>query len=151
MCTLSHAADNTVSMLGTPGRTGDCHLETDIEEFSRHLLVNLTRTGSLEQEVGVTCYTRDNSAKGNHDFVARVKDAPGSEVVFGVNQSMAECVVEIKDDNATEPREKFYVQVEAHTSLGLVYVEPTLSIMCVYINYDINDSECPSCVCMCVW
>lgn len=128
-------------MLGQPGHTLGCDLETDIEEFSRHLIVNLTRMGKLDQEVGVICYTEDHSAIGNADYLARLKDNSESGIVFGVNQSMAECVVTIVDDGEIEHREMFYVHLSPLATEGLVHVDPNYSTMCVYINHDDNDCK----------
>lgn len=142
--------DNTVRMEGDPStsNTPNCQLETSVDEFDGSVVIELTRTGALDQELGVTCYTQDYSATGNLDFLPRLANSQGSEVTFGVNQSVAECEVVILDDERIEHREAFYVLLSPLQTQGagaLVQVEPDYSTMCVYINHDINDCKLTAC------
>ncbi len=118
----------------------DCKLETSTEE-SGTVVITLARYGSLEYQEGVVCYTEDHSAKAKTDYVSRSRTLPGSEVVFAVNESTAECVVRIQADDLLEPRERFMVQLEPHSRHGFVHTDPNADSICVYINYDYNDGE----------
>lgn len=128
-------------MLGQPGRTRDCQLEARIEEGSGHLTLNITRRGNLEQEMGVVCYTEDDTAIGNADYVSRLEMSAGSVVMFGVNQSLAECVVEIVDDKVFESRERFHVHLAATSKHGFFNIDEAFSSICIYINFDERDGK----------
>ena len=128
-------------MLGPPGLTDDCDHQVDVEEFTGQLVVNLTRVGRLEQEVGVVCTTEDDSATANSDYIARLSEGLGSEVMFGVNQSTAACVVEIVDDGEIEHREMFYLHLSPLPDQGLVLVNSSSATMCIFINHDDYDSK----------
>lgn len=125
----------------------ECLLETAVEERSVYAVVNVTRLGNLEQEVGVVCYTESDTARGSDrtargdtaDYISRNRFSPSSEVVFAVNQSTAECRVQLVDDTRLEPRERFYVHL-ATTAHSFIHIEQ-LSSMCVYINYAEDDGK----------
>ena len=147
-------ADNTFQLLGQVGRDRHCSLESAVEEDSGHATIQLSRLGSLEQEAGVVCYTEPDTALGGADYISRPRFSPGSEVVFGVNQSLAECRVQILDDTDFEARERFYVHILPLPPRGsgpaLADTGPTPSTqssivgpssICVYINYAENDGK----------
>ena len=141
MHTHTHThTDSTVGIEGEQGPTMDCELETSTEEGGS-VVITLVRDGSLEYEEGVVCYTEDDSAKANADYVPRPINRTGSEVVFAVNESKAECVVRIEEDAILEPRERFMVRLAPHSEHGFVNTDPYADSMCVYINYDNNDGK----------
>lgn len=127
--------------MGGAGPTQDCLLEVDVDEDSMRLVLNLTRQGNMDQEVGVVCATQADTAIASADYVPRPHDSLGSEVVFGVNQSLAQCVVLIIDDEALEPRERFHVYLSASSRHSFVNIDPTTSSMCIHIRYAENDGE----------
>ena len=118
-----------------------CDLETDVREDAGHVTVPLVRSGNLEQEIAVICYTQDIMAKGGSDYVPRLPDSRLSEVRFGVNHSMAECVVRVHDDQEYEEREGFFVHLATTRNQSFVNIESTSSSLCVYIRYDKNDGK----------
>ena len=113
-----------------------------MEEDSSQLILNLTRQGNMDQEVGVVCATEADTAIANDDYVSRPHDSLGSEVMFGVNQSLAQCVVGIIDDEALEPRERFHVYLTASSRHSAVNIDHTSSSICIHIRYAENDGEC---------
>lgn len=133
-------ADSTVFISGQSGPDSNCDLETNVQESSGDLQLNLTRTGNLDQVVRVVCYTQDDSAHGKADYLSRPKNSLESEVIFGVNETTAVCAVTIVNDQVFESRERFYVRL-GNTRQGFAHIEPTLSTMCVHINYDESDSK----------
>lgn len=112
-----------------------------MEEDSAQLVLHLTRQGSMHQEVGVVCATEADTALASADYVPRPHDSLGSEVMFGVNQSLAQCVVTIVDDEALEPRERFHVYLTASSRNSFVSIDPTSSSICIHIRYAENDGE----------
>ncbi len=114
----------------------------EVEEGVGVVTINLTRSGNLEQEVGVVCSTEDGSARGGVDYVPRLQSDVGSEVIFGAGESESACLVAIEDDVRHEPlREIFYLHLGPSTSYDHVSIAPGLSTICIYISADIRDSE----------
>ena len=132
--------DNTVGIAVEPGPDVECPLEISTEERNS-VVIPLRRYGSLDHQEGVVCYTQDHSAKAKQDYVSRPRTGPGSEVTFAVNASRAECVVEIREDDLLEPRERFMVRLAATAQQGFINIDPRADSICVYINYDYNDGE----------
>lgn len=65
----------------------------------------------------------------------------GSEVIFGVNQSMAECVVKLIDDRLFETGERFFIHLASSTTHSFINIDPNYSSVCVYISYAEDDSK----------
>lgn len=89
----------------------------------------------------MVCYTEPDTARGDGDYLSLERDSPHSEIVFGVNQSVAECVVRLVNDQEFETRERFFVRLAPSSTHGFVNVDPSSSSICVYINYAEDDSK----------
>lgn len=136
---------------GPPGRFNPCSQEIDVRESIGTVLVNLTRTGSLEQEISVVCYTEDDTARGNEDYAPRYQDSLDSEVTFPVNQSTTTCALTVINDTNHEGREMFKVHLTTSANTSFVTFDPTFSSLCVYISYDENDGKCAPQGLICAW
>ena len=122
-----------------PGRTVPCELEVRIEESIGTLVLNLSRHGNLEEEVGVVCYTEEHTAISGRDFHSRPRGNLTSLVTFAPNQTRAQCAVEIINDPQNENSERFFVKLADPQSL--VRISDGSSPICVYLNYDPADGE----------
>ena len=122
---------------------GDADLNNclSVQESSGQVVINLTRMGNLEQEVGVVCYTESDTAQGDTDYVSRGRGSLESVVMFGVNQSVAECRVQIRDDQEFETGERFLVHLASGGTDNFINTDPNLSSICVYISYAEEDSK----------
>lgn len=128
--------------------TGDCELETSVEE-GEDVVISLVRYGNLDYQEGVVCFTEADSATAGTDYVPRSMQ---SEVVFAVNESTTECIVHVVNDLLWEPRERFAVRLAPLSKYGFVHIDPSADSICIYINYDDTDGECvaSSNVCTCL-
>ena len=84
------------------------------------------------------CYTQPDTAD-HGDFVPRT-NSHESVVVFGPNETVAQCLVEIVDDDMNEINEKFVVRLGE--TVGLARVDHSSTLLCVFIVYDEHDGKC---------
>lgn len=134
-------ADSSIRIQGEPSSTIDCDMELNVKEGAGQVVIPLIRDGFSNQEVGAVCYTEDITTSGGADYNPRPYDAPESVVKFGVNNSVAECVVTIVDDRVYEVREQFLVHVGNTPTQRFVNVDPAFASLCVFISHDENDSK----------
>lgn len=134
-------ADNSVRIQGLRGPTSGCNMEIKVMEGVGQVVIPVIRNGSADQDVGVVCYTEDVTTSSNADYIARPYDSPGSEIRFGVNSSVAECVVTIIDDHASERQEQFLVRLRATPTHSFVDIDPSSASLCVLISHDERDSK----------
>lgn len=133
-------ADATIGFVGPPALTDPttCQLEVRVSEGVGSVALNITRTGNLEERVGVICYTKAGTASRGQDFHPRPNNAP-SRVEFQPNETTAQCRVEIVDDTLHEITERFLVLLGAVR--GKASVNISTSPLCVYLQFDRNDSK----------
>ena len=113
----------------------ECSREINVREPVGELVIGITRTGNMNHEVNVSCYTRPDTAKDNVDFEHLDRDS--STITFAPNQTHSRCTVGVYDDTMYERKERFYVYIVAAGGLVNSALEETP--LCVYIVYDPND------------
>lgn len=95
--------------------------------------MELSRSGNLNSEVTVSCFTQPDTAFDNIDY-QRVNRS----MTFAPNQTQGRCQVQIYDDSLYEAEERFFVFVTGRPG---ALVRSTLQEipLCVLIAYDPND------------
>ena len=133
-------ADATIGFVGPPALTdhNTCQVEVRVVEGVGSVALNLTRTGNLQESVGVICYTKSGTASRGQDFHPRPNNAP-SRIEFQPNETTAQCRIEIVDDTLHEITERFLVFLG--TVQGRASVNSSTSPLCVYLHVDSNDSK----------
>lgn len=115
-------------------------MEVVVKEDQGKLVIPLVRDGYINQELGVVCYTEDDTASAGEDYVPRPFSSPAAQVTFPVNSSTAECEVTIMNDQLYELREQFMVHLAPIPTQTYISMQEFASL-CVFICYDEMDSK----------
>ncbi len=109
------------------------HVPESIGTFN----LTLIRTGNLNTQVGVVCYT--TRPEGGGDYLHR-PPTNQSLVYFLPGKHETVCPITIYDDHLNEDREYFEVYLQVQKG-DFAYPNYTQSSLCVYIDHDKNDGE----------
>lgn len=121
-------------IVASVGFTTPPTLTVPIERGSVKL--NLSRTGHLEQEVRVICYTENWTASRSVIFVERPNSLT-SAVVFPPNETQCTCNVVLLDGEQDQPKVAFYVRLATLSPNALVAQDTVI----VFITPDISRCE----------
>ena len=100
-------------------------------------MLNISRTGNLEQEVKVICYTEDWTATKGVNFEER-PNALSSAIVFPPNVTHGSCKVTLTGGKQVDLKVAFRVRLFAPPGNANVGQE---SVVVVFITQDIKHSE----------
>lgn len=107
----------------------------NVQENVNILSVNLTRSGSINDKVGVLCKTEAITAQEGFDYEGR------NEIIwFQANETNTHCNVRIIDDLLHEPSELFRVILQV-VGNGKANIVDDYSQLCVFIRADVNDGK----------
>ncbi|OQV15527.1 Extracellular matrix protein FRAS1 [Hypsibius exemplaris] len=152
---IGHPSRSTVTIFDTDSEVPTIQFErTDfvVEETGGRVELTIIRTGNVDVESTVRCFTMSRSAQPGSDYIDR-PNTDQSVVVFRRGERRQTCVVSIVDDSVFEADEQFYVLLGSTQSSKLgshgkatvtitnredapkIYFEPA--------NYDVDEPQQP--------
>ncbi|XP_065668543.1 FRAS1-related extracellular matrix protein 2 isoform X4 [Hydra vulgaris] len=85
----------------------------NVDENCRNVSLSILKSGDLQHESLVRCYTREGTAKAGKDFKER-RNADSSLILFKKGDFIKICLVEIFDDTVYESNKNFEVFLSTH-------------------------------------
>lgn len=120
-----------------------CKIGTKTYETVGVVNILLTRTGGLNHEVGVICYTGNSLGahlSSSDDYIPRPNNN-NSVVYFKPGEQDTYCPIEIINDMQNENLDSFYVHLGS--TEGYAQTDSSSSPVCVFIQHDSEDSKPP--------
>ncbi|XP_047126620.1 FRAS1-related extracellular matrix protein 2 isoform X2 [Hydra vulgaris] len=113
---IAHPSNATITIDDSESDKPTIYFESsqhNVDENCHNVSLSILRSGDLQHESLVRCYTREGTAKAGKDFKER-RNADSSLILFKKGDFIKICLIEIFDDTVYESNESFEVFLGTH-------------------------------------